>query len=254
MNTHESPQQMLLEYLSQFVSGHKRELIETVLDQRTRRLTVVLEDVSKAHNASACLRTCEAFGVQDVHVIENRYSFDLSRDVALGAAQWLTLHRHRGGAEKTAECLQGLKSAGYRIVATTPYGDAKPLDALDLEHPTALLFGHEADGLSETALQMADERLRIPTVGFMDSLNLSVCVGIVVQQFAARLWASDVDWRLSEAERAELRLQWVRHVTRRWRDRLEKRFRREFDAPPAGEWAVAEALADAVPAGPHAFR
>ena len=226
----EHPQQELLEYLAQFVSPHKRELIESVLEQRTRHVTVVLEDIFQPHNACACLRTCEAFGVQDVHVIENRYPFDLARDVTLGSSHWLTLEHHRGQTENTASCLNRLKSQGYRIIATTPHGDSRPIHSYEVCPKAAFLFGHENDGLSEAALEMADERICIPTVGFMESLNLSVCVAIILQHFTHLLRNSDVEWRLSENERDVLRLRWVRRVTRRWRDRLESAFA-EKNAP-----------------------
>ena len=218
-------QQELLDFLSQFVSPHKRALIEEVLESRTRFLTVVLEDVFQSHNACASLRTCEALGVQDVHVIENRYPFDIARDVTLGASHWLSIERYQGETDSTAACLNRLKSEGYRIVATTPHGDARPMHELPITTKTAFLFGHENDGLSETALHMADDRIQIPTVGFMESLNLSVSVAVILQHFTHLLRQSDLSWRLTQEERETLRLRWVRRITRRWRDSLEADFK-----------------------------
>ena len=200
----------LLNYLLQFVTQHKRDIFERNVRQRTRHVTVVLEDIFQPHNASACLRSCDAFGIQDVHIVENRYEFVPNRDIELGSAQWLTIHRHNVSDDNTAACLDKLRSAGYRIVATSPHVDGTALEEYDVSPKTAILFGTEHEGLTETAQQAAEETIRIPTYGFAESLNISVAVAISMHQLAIRLRTSGVDWQLSEAEIDELRLQWVR--------------------------------------------
>jgi tRNA (guanosine-2'-O-)-methyltransferase len=223
----------LLEYLSQFVSPSRVERMEEVLGLRTRFLTVVLEDCFQPYNASACLRSCEAFGVQDVHLIENRTTFRVNRDIALGAGNWLTLARYQNGPASTAECVRSLKDRGYRIVATAPRGDAVPLEEFELTEKTALLFGTELDGLSPAALSLADGCVAISTPGFMQSLNLSVCVAVCVHHLTAKLRASALPWRLSEEEKLDLRLAWMKQTTRRWLGPLERAWRKE-GSPGAG--------------------
>lgn len=208
----------LVEFLARFVSPHKLRRFDEVLARRTRHLTVVLEDIFQQHNASACLRTCDCFGVQDVHVIENRYDFAVSRDVALGASQWLTVRRYRGEADNTLTCIRALKRQGYRVMATTPSDDACPLDAYDAAQKTALMFGTEMDGLSPTALEHADGLLTIPLCGFTESLNLSVALALCLNDLTNRLRRLDMDWELTDEEKFEIRGAWVRTV-------LKKRFK-----------------------------
>ena len=201
----------LTEFLAGFVTENRLQLFDEKLRQRTRHLTVVLEDIFRPHNASACLRSCEAFGVQDVHVIENRYEYELNPDIELGTAQWLTIHNHDAGDDNTADCIADLRDRGYRIIATTPHSEHS-LDQCDVAQPAALMFGTEEEGLSETALDLADEHVSIPTFGFVESLNLSVCVAIVLHFLTTQLRQSSLDWQLTEAEQAGLKLEWIRHT------------------------------------------
>ncbi|HUG92953.1 MAG TPA: TrmH family RNA methyltransferase, partial [Planctomycetaceae bacterium] len=110
----------LTEFLTGFVTPRRLARLEQMLEDRTRHVAVVLEDVRHPHNVSACLRTCDGFGVQDVHVIENDTGFSLSRKVALGAAQWLTIVRHNAAGGKTRGCFEALRRDGYRIMALAP--------------------------------------------------------------------------------------------------------------------------------------
>lgn len=201
-----------LEYLLQFITPHKRALFERNLRQRTRHLTVVLEDIYHSHNASACLRSCDAFGVQDVHIIENRYKYKLNPDIDLGSAKWLTLHRYSAGEDNTPECLAKLRDRGYRIVATSPHAESVAVEDLDVSRPTALLFGTEDEGLTETAIELADETVSIPTYGFAESLNISVAVAVTLHHLSHKLRTSDVSWHLRDAEMEAVRLQWVRRA------------------------------------------
>ena len=201
----------LVDYLARFVTDERRARMHEVLAKRTRYLTVVVEDIYQPHNASAVLRTCDGFGVQDVHIIENRNEYRLNPGVELGTAQWLTLHRYRGVGDNTPTAIDSLRAAGYRIVATTPHTDQVALEELDLARgPVALLFGNELDGLSETALEAADEHLVIPMYGFVESFNISVSAAIVLHHLTRRMRAEAPDWQLSEKERQALLLRWLR--------------------------------------------
>ena len=196
----------LLAYLERFISVERKERFQQVLAQRTRYLTIAMEDVFQLHNTSAALRSCEAFGVQELHLIESRFGRRLDRKIAMGAERWVDLYRH----PDSRECLDTLKTRGYRIVATTPSPKACPLDEFSLHRPAALFFGTEKEGLSMEILEAADELLCIPMSGFTESLNVSVAASIVLYRLTSVLRKSDVPWELSEKEKLELQLKWTK--------------------------------------------
>ncbi len=209
----------LTAYLADFVTENKRDKIAAVLSERTRHFTVMLEDIYQPHNASACLRSCECLGVQDVHVVETKHEYRPNNDVSVGSAKWLTMHRYR----KTASALETLKNKGYRIVATTPNEDGYDLTTLPLDQPVALLFGTEEKGLTEEALAAADDTMRLPMYGFTQSYNISVTVALSLSQLVARLRQSEIDWNLSEEEIKDLTLNFYRRIIKR-HDLLEETF------------------------------
>ena len=214
----------LTAYLQQFVTDERLDRIATVLAARTRYITVALEDIYQPHNASAVLRTCDACGVQDVHIIENRNSHTLTSGVELGTAQWLTRHRYRNAANNTTQAIQELRDKGYRIVATSPHCDDVTPAVFDLQKgPAALLFGTELTGLSEEAMAQADEYIRIPMYGFVESYNISVSVAIILTRLIERLRDSHLPWELPNEERSELLLQYLRNSIKKV-DKLESRF------------------------------
>jgi tRNA (guanosine-2'-O-)-methyltransferase len=200
----------LFDHLSEFLTASRRKRLVDVLSRRTRRLTVVLEDIRKSHNVSAVLRTCDAFGVQDVHVVEPREPFEAAAKIALGTQQWLTIHEYpaKGGA---AECVQRLRREGYRIVATTPPGErAIRFDEIELDKPLAIAFGNEKEGLTDTVESAADCFVTIPMDGFVESLNISVAAAVILQSLTARMRQTDVAWELSEVEKFDLLFDWTR--------------------------------------------
>ncbi len=217
----------LIAYLEQFVSERRLKLFDSRLSNRTRYLAVVLEDIYQPHNASAVLRSCECFGVQDVHIIENRNPYHINPDVALGSFKWLTLHRHNQESFNTLSALSSLKTRGYRIVAAMPHKKDCPLESFDLSQgKTALLFGSELDGLTPEAIKMADEFIQVPMVGFTESLNISVCAAICVHHLASALRKSALPWQLPEDEAKELKLTWLRNTIKSV-DLIEKNFLNE---------------------------
>ena len=214
----------LILYLEQFVTERRLNLISKVLAQRTRYLTVVLEDIFQPHNASAVLRSCDCFGIQDVHIIENRNTYRVNNDVALGSNKWLTLYKYNKEENNTIPALEKLRKQGYRIVATTPHANGiAPWDYDLKKGKTALIFGTELGGLTDCATNLADEFLTIPMVGFTESLNISVTVAILLYQLTGRLRKSDVPWKLSETETLQLKLQWLKNSISR-SDSIEKSF------------------------------
>jgi tRNA (guanosine-2'-O-)-methyltransferase len=201
----------LITYLEGFLTERRKKLFRRVLEQRTRYLTVVLEDLFQPHNASAVLRSCECFGIQDVHIIENRNKYTVNPDIALGASKWLNLVKYNDTEDNTAEAIRILKAQGYRIVVTVPGEDAVPLDLFDLSAgKAALFFGTELTGLSETAISLADEKLVIPMYGFTESFNISVSAGIILSHLIPRLHKTQ-GWQLSEKEKEEIYLEWLKN-------------------------------------------
>ncbi len=199
-----------IEYLSGFVSERRLALFRKILQQRTRYLTVVLEDIYQSHNASAVLRSCDAFGIQDVHVIENKNTFELSSNVTIGSDKWLNINNYSSEKQSTLSTFSKLRKHGYRIVATTPHNQSVNLDDFDLTRgKCAFVFGTELEGLSSVALENADEFLHIPMFGFSESLNISVSAAIILNTFCNRLRNLDIDWHLSEDEQYTLLETWL---------------------------------------------
>ncbi len=206
---------MITNHLSQFISEHKKKLIETVLDQRTRYLTLVLEDIYQSQNASAVFRTVECFGIQDVHLIENQNTYGINKGVLKGADKWLTINHHnQPGANNTPLCFKKLREAGYIILATTPSASRSIRD-VDVTQKMAIVMGNELHGLSETAQEEADLQVKIPMEGFTESLNLSVSAAICIYELMTRIRASNIDWKLTEEERVSLKLMWYKRSIKR---------------------------------------
>ena len=206
----------LIDYLSGFVTPERLETFCNALDNRTRYITVVLEDLYQPHNASAVLRTCDCFGIQDVHIIENRNTYSINPDVALGSYKWLTLNKYNRTQSNTLDAYHTLRSAGYRIIATSPHRDEKILDNFDLKKgKSALVFGTELEGLSEIAIREADEYLRIPMFGFTESFNISVAAAIILYQLTTQLRGSGIPWQLTREEKTNLKLAWLKKSIRK---------------------------------------
>ena len=221
----------LLTYLYRFISENKRNHFERLVKERTRYLTVVLEDIYQSHNASAVLRSCDVFGVQDVHIIENRYKYKVNPDVALGSAKWLSLHKYNNSEFNTPECIEKLRSEGYRIVATTPHKNEVTIHGFPLNKgKLALLFGTEYEGLTDEAIGLADEYVMIPMYGFTESLNISVSAAIFLYQLTTELRNMDVAWQLNPDEELDIKLMWVKKVIKS-ADLLEKYFFRNYGKP-----------------------
>ena len=205
----------LRDYLFGFISENKRNLFESIIENRTRHLTVVLENIYQPHNASAVLRSCDLFGVQDVHIIENTNEYTLSNEVALGSSKWLSMKKYNELEHNTLACFDQLRSEGYRIVATTPHTDDVLIADLPVEPKTALVFGTELTGLSDIAMQNADAFVKIPMYGFTESFNISVSAALSLYQFTENMRKSDVDWHLSEEEKIEIQINWAMNVIKK---------------------------------------
>ena len=216
----------LIAHLSGFLTEARYEKMRSVLENRTRYLTVVLEDIYQPHNASAVLRSCDGFGIQDVHIIENRNSYKVNPGVELGTSRWLSLTKYNRKGYNSSEAIETLRRRGYRIVATSPHANDTPLEDFDLQRgKTALFFGNELDGLTGKVIAEADEYLRIPMYGFVESFNISVSCAITLQHLIYRLRGMPFEWKLTEEERDELLLAWIRRSVKRWKT-IEEEWRK----------------------------
>jgi len=213
----------LIDYLFQFITPERKNRFEKIIQYRTRFLTVVLEDIFQSHNISAVLRSCDCFGVQDVHIIENKNQFQINPDIALGASKWLTLHQHNKSENNTLSCIKALKAEGYRIISTSPHKNDINLEELDITQKTALLFGTELNGISETAAKHADGFVKIPMVGFTESFNISVSVALCLFNLTDKIRKSNVNWKISENEKSEIMLEWLRNTIQS-SEAIEKKF------------------------------
>ena len=210
--------QELLTYLEHFITEERKERFLQVIRARTNHFTVAMEDVFQMHNTSAVVRTCEVFGVQQAHSIEGRFGKRLDAKIAMGAQKWVDVFRYND----TQSCIDALRAQGYQIVATTPHKDAYFLNDFDISKKSAFFFGTEKEGLSEQVLSQADTYLKIPMVGFTESLNISVAVAIVLQQLTDKLRRSQVAWQLTDEERLSTLINWTKKSIRNVKDVLKR--------------------------------
>lgn len=217
----------LIDHLSQYVSDHRKELVEQVLNDRTRQVTVVLEDIYQAQNASAAIRTCECMGLQDIHIIENINKYQLNIKVLLGSYKWENLIRYKSvDTNNTEKCFADLRDAGYTICATDPAKENISVADIDVtKSKIALVFGNELNGLSEYALKHADLKVKIPMYGFTESLNVSASVAVCLTNLIPKIKASENHFGLSQDEKDTLRLSWYRKMVKR-SEIIEKQFLR----------------------------
>lgn len=195
-----------LNYLETIITENRRDKFIDILSRRTKHFTVAIEDVFQLHNASAVMRTCEIFGIQELNVIEEKYGKKIDKEIAMGAQKWVDVNRFNS----TGACIDNLKAKGYRIIATSPHGNSCFLEDFDISQPAALFFGTERLGLSEEVLSRADGYLKIPMFGFTESINVSSSAAIILQHLSSRLRNSDIKWQLSEEELLEKRIDWAR--------------------------------------------
>ncbi|WP_437193162.1 TrmH family RNA methyltransferase [Planctomicrobium sp. SH527] len=218
----------LARYLQSFITEQRSQRFAEVLKWRTDWVRIGLVDLYQQHNASAVLRTCDAMGVQHVHIVETYNEFETNPDVALGSQQWLSLHQHNG-PNALQECISGLKAEGIRVAAAVLHKDSKPIQELPIDRPVTVLFGNEKEGLPDAAIEAADDLVHLPMYGFVESYNVSVAAALTMQLLTDRLHASLHHWQLSEYESTALLLEWsrlsIRHI-----ESVERQFHHEWNA------------------------
>lgn len=209
-----------LAYLEDFITENRKEKFLKVLAQRTNHFTIAIEDIFQLHNTSAVMRSCEVFGIQNLHVVEEKYGKSIDKEIAMGAQKWVDVNRYNSNLE----CVRALKEKGYQIIATTPHENDCLLDDFDISKPSAIFFGTERNGLSEEIMAEADGFLKIPMAGFTESLNISVSAAIIIQNIMSRLRKTDLEWQLSEEEMILRRLDWTKSSIKDIK-RIEQRYK-----------------------------
>jgi tRNA (guanosine-2'-O-)-methyltransferase len=199
----------LINYLSAFISDNRKKRFDEVISQRTDHLRIVLEDVYQGHNTSAILRSCDCFGIQNIHYIEKRNHIKISADVDMGSSKWLNIHKHKNSENNTLQAITDLKSKGYRIVATTPHKNDFTIDRLPVDKKLALVFGTEIEGISDTVFEHADEFVKIPMYGFTESFNVSVCAALCLYELTKRIRETVPNYLLTENEKTEIYFDWL---------------------------------------------
>ena len=208
-----------LNYLEAFLTDNRKERFADVLAHRTNHFTIAVEDIFQFHNTSAVMRSCEVFGIQEINIVEQRFGKNIDKEIAMGAQKWVDINKF----ENISNCIQTLKNKGYQIIATTPHNDSCMLHEFDITKKSALFFGTEKEGLSQEVMQQADGFLKIPMVGFTESLNISVSAAIIIQDITTRLRQSDVKWQLTEEDVLIKRLAWAKNSIKDIK-RIEERY------------------------------
>lgn len=208
----------LLEHLETYLTENRKERFNRVLSQRTKFFTVATEDVYQLHNTSAVIRSCDVFGIQEVNIVEEQNTKRIDREIAMGAQKWVDLNRYHN----VKACINDLKRDGYQIVATTPHANDCLLHEFDVTKKSCFFFGRETEGLSQEVLDEADCFLKIPMVGFTESLNISVSAAIILQHVTTKLKQTEIDWQLSYNERLKKRLDWCKKTIKSYDEIIER--------------------------------
>lgn len=206
-NTENNAFKERIDYLKEFMTPERLEVLTRTLSQRTRYMTILAENTYHGQNAAALIRHCEAFGLQRMHTVESFCKFQPNTDIVRGTDQWVDLCRHR----TTEEAVAALRAEGYRIVATTPHREGTVPETFDVTRGRfALVFGTEHAGISDEVIDSADEFLRIPMCGMVESLNVSASAAILIYMLSERVRGSVANWQLSPEEQTEVLYRWVR--------------------------------------------
>lgn len=196
----------LLAHLETFITEKRKKRFKDILPYRTKHFTVATEDVYQLHNTSAVMRTCDVFGIQEINIVEEVNAKQIDREIAMGAQKWVDLNRF----DNVKTCIKNLKAKGYQIVATTPHKNDCDLIDFDISKKSCFFFGRETEGLSDEVINTADCFLKIPMVGFTESLNISVSAAIILQHVTSKLRKSTINWQLTDAEIIEKRFDWIK--------------------------------------------
>lgn len=203
----------ILEKLYQLIQIEKSQKFENIASERTNWITVVMENVTKDHNASAVMRTCDCFGIQTLHLLEESRNYSTQREISKGAATWINTKNY-SSETRVLDCTNSLKKDGYQLIATSPHA-TNTIDDIKIDQPIALLFGTERSGITSELLEEADHLIKIPMYGFTESFNVSVSVSILLNELRNKLINSNIDWKLSSEEQTKIKIEWCSKIINR---------------------------------------
>ncbi|HJC17022.1 MAG TPA: RNA methyltransferase [Candidatus Alistipes stercorigallinarum] len=193
-------------WLAEFMLPERYDVLRRTVAMRTRYMTILAENTFHPQNAAALIRHCEAFGLQQMHTVETVCRFNPNAAIVRGTDRWVDIRRHRS----TAEAIAALRGEGYRIVATTPHREDTTPESFDVTRGRfALVFGTEHAGISEEVLASADEFLRIPMCGMVESLNVSASAAILIYMLSERMHRQVEGWNMTAAEQAATLYGWM---------------------------------------------
>ena len=205
--------------MTQFLTEERKEVLRRTLASRTHYMRIMTENMFHPQNASAIMRHCEAFGIQQIHTVEDRCRFDPSVNIVRGTQKWVDVEHH----DTTKEALEALKSEGYRIVATTPHRCSVTPETFDVtKGKFALVFGTEHAGISDEVIEAADDFLMIPMCGMVESLNVSASAAILIYMLSQRIRQQVDGWQLSDDEQLKLLTRWTMSSIRDFEGILRK--------------------------------
>ena len=205
--------------LSPQLTDKRRERMLKTVGQRTNHVRLIVQDVHQPHNVSACIRSAEAFGVQNIDVVTLSTKFNPST-VARGVDEWVSIKKH----ESIPACITDLKQRGYLIAAAFPHGNAVSLHELPVDKPIAVAFGNEHEGLDSTWRDAADLCFTIPMFGIVESLNISVCAAITLHELTtkSRNTLPHDRYHLSPADQERLLNSWICRQITSWHQQLPR--------------------------------
>ncbi|MFI3331102.1 MAG: RNA methyltransferase [Rikenellaceae bacterium] len=213
--------QQRIDYLKEFALPERCEKLKSILEERTDYMTICTENTFHPQNASALVRNCEAFGIQNINTVEVLCKFRPNVNIVKGTDKWIDLHRHKS----STEMISSLKAQGYRIVATTPHINDTTPESFDVtKGKFALVFGTEHAGISEEVIESADEFIKIPMCGFVESLNVSASAAILLYMLSRKVREGACSWQLDELTKAEILYRWMLSSVKDSERILAKRF------------------------------
>ena len=196
--------------LSLELTDHKRQLFQNKVAQRTRHFSLALEDMMKSQNASALMRTADAFGIHKVDVYDKNERFNVSSGISKGVEKWLDASffntYNEGGTKEWAD---QLKTSGRKLYVTALDEGALPIDAIDPAVPATILFGNEQEVASPLIQELADERIYIPMRGFVESFNVSVSCGIVLHHLTLGMEKAGIQRGLAPEDELDTLINWA---------------------------------------------
>ncbi|TYB31446.1 MAG: RNA methyltransferase [Candidatus Mcinerneyibacterium aminivorans] len=199
---------MDFEKYSKYITDRRYSKLLNILNKRSDYFTFVFENFYDSHNICAGLRSIEGFGFQDVHVIEGKNKFEISKGITQGAHKWLTINKY----DTVNKCKNELQKRGYKFYIAEPNDEYPPLDRMEFKNEAAFLFGQEGYGVSDAARELADGFFYIPINGFVESFNVSVTVAItayILRNFLESKLKED-KWLLSEDKKDRVLEDWFK--------------------------------------------